>query len=58
MGLQPEVLPSPTSNLTVIQQETRKSCSCETAVRMLKSSIGIADHAKKAEHSENLAECY
>jgi len=37
---------------------TRKSCSCETAVRMLKSWMGTADHAKKAEMSENLAESY
>jgi len=37
-------------------KKTRKSCSCETAVRMLISRMGIADHAKKAENSENLAE--
>jgi len=29
--------------------ETRKSCSCKTAVRILKCWIGIADNAKKAE---------
>ena len=28
---------------------TRKSCFCETSVRMLISWIGIADNAKKAE---------
>ena len=33
-----------------------KSCSCETAVRMLISWMGIADHAKKVENGENLAE--
>ena len=37
---------------------TRKSCSCETAMRMLKSWMGISDHAKKAENCENLAESY
>jgi len=31
----------------------RKSCSCGTAVRMLNGWMGIADHAKKAENSEN-----
>jgi len=28
----------------------------ETAVRMLKNWMGIADHAKKAENSEDIAE--
>ena len=31
------------------KNKTRKSCSCETALRMQMSWMGIADHAKKAE---------
>ena len=37
---------------------TRNGCFCETAVRMLKAWMGIADHAKKAENSEHLVESY